>query len=140
MKKPLRSCLSQGPDRCVKKGANVTTPISYSVTHDSPSGQPLADQMVDLYANSYANTPSRQLTLTEALDAIRIGRYRSAVMRVRGVRQQRGAEAYRRAKEKLPAFTFCGTFRPSRAADHLHQHTGIVHFDLDHLTDVQAAK
>jgi hypothetical protein len=101
---------------------------------------PLPDAPVNRFRNSFDSTPIETLTLIQALETIRTGRYQSEVRVVRAVLAHRGKAAYDKAKAQLPAFTFGGTFAPSRGNAHLQQHSGIVHGDLDHLADVAAVK
>jgi hypothetical protein len=98
---------------------------------------PIAHAHVNLFADTYKPIPVRILTLAEALDEIRTGVYAAPIAYVRRM-LARGEPSYRAAKNKLPAFTFAGTFAPSRSIPHLQQHTGIVHGDLDHIPDVAA--
>lgn len=58
----------------------------------------------------------------------------------RHTRANGGEEAYNKGKAHLPAITFGGTFAPSRKIEHLTQHSGIVHGDLDHLDDLGSVK
>jgi hypothetical protein len=69
-------------------------------------------------------TSAKVLSLAEGLNAIQAGR----------------TTDYDRTKRRLDAVTFGGTFSPNRAKVNLKLHTGIVHGDLDHLTDLDAAK
>jgi hypothetical protein len=80
------------------------------------------------------------ITLVQALQTIRTGYYQSEVRVVRAILAHRGKAAYDKAKAQLSAFTFGGVFAPSRGNAHLQQHTGIVHRDLDHLSDLAAVK
>jgi len=47
-----------------------------------------------------------------------------------------GKGIYDHHKKTLQAFTFCGTFAPIRAKEHLIQHSGLVHLDYDGIPDV----
>jgi hypothetical protein len=85
-------------------------------------------------------TPAKVVTIDTALEAIRTGAYRPVIERLRQLRTTRGEHAYKTAKTRLDAVTFCGTFAPTRAKSNLVQHSGLVHGDLDHLPDVQAVK
>jgi VirE N-terminal domain len=102
--------------------------------------KPLADAKVNLFANAYKPVPVATLTLTEAIQAIRAGRYQRHVREVRQVLAAESKHTYDKAKAKLPAFTFPGTFSPSRANEHLRQHSGIVHADMDHVENMAATK
>ena len=59
--------------------------------------------------------PSATLTLGEALDAIVDGTYADRIVHLRSLREVCWPDAYREAKQRLPAFTFAGTFAPTRA-------------------------
>jgi len=100
---------------------------------------PIAHAQVNLFADTYKPIPVRILTLAEALNEIRTGVYAAQIAYVRRM-LARGEQSYRAAKNKLPAFTLAGTFSPSRLIANLQQHTGVIHADLDHLSDVLAAK
>jgi hypothetical protein len=100
---------------------------------------PLDAAQLNLFADTYKPIPIRILTLAEALDQIQTGVYAEQIRYVRRM-LTRGEHSYRAAKNRLPAFTFAGTFTPSRAIPNLQQHTGIALGDLDHLDDVPAVK
>ena len=101
---------------------------------------PLPDAPVNRFRNSFDSTPIETLTLVQALETIRTGHYHSELRLVRAILVHRGKAAYDKAKAQLSAFTFGGVFAPSRRNAHLQQHSGIVHGDLDHLSDVAAVK
>ena len=82
--------------------------------------------------------PSATLTLGEALDAIVEGTYADRIAQLRSLRDVCWPDTYREAKQRLPAFTFAGTFAPTRARAHLQRHSGIVHADVDHMADKAA--
>jgi hypothetical protein len=105
----------------------------------SDTTSPLADAHVNLFADTYKPIPIGIMTLAQALEAIRTGIYAEQIAYVRRM-LTRGEQSYRTAKNRLPAFTFAGTFEPSRLIANLQQHSGVVHADLDHLPDVFAAK
>jgi hypothetical protein len=97
------------------------------------------DAQLNLFADTFQPIPRRILTLAQALDEIRSGVYAERIAFVRKM-LARGEQSYRAAKEKLPAFTFAGTFTPTRKITHLQRHSGIVHADLDHTHDLAATK
>lgn len=99
----------------------------------------LAHAQINLFADTYTTEPMGIITLAEALEAIRSEVHADRIAYVRRMRR-RGEASYRAAKNRLPAYTFAGTFAPSRKIEYLQQHSGIVHGDLDHLTDVAAVK
>jgi hypothetical protein len=94
---------------------------------------PLTHVMVSRFRNSFDSTPIADFNLQFALDGIRSSNYASAVNRVRHVLARHGQHAYDRAKAHLEAFTFGGTFDPSRAKANLSLHSRLVLGDLDHL-------
>src|SRR6266446_3638121 len=73
----------------------------------------------------------RDVTLEALLARIQSARWRDAILTLRAMRDP---QRYKRAKEKLPAFTACGTFT-YRDVEHLVQHNGTIHGDIDHLDD-----
>jgi hypothetical protein len=100
----------------------------------------LAQAQINLFRDSFDSTPIATVSLADAWQAIRTGAYHPQVSRVRRVLAREGKRAYDRAKAQLPAFTFGGTFMPSRGVAHLQQHSGLFNGDLDHLPDAKAAK
>ena len=101
---------------------------------------PLAHAQVSLFLNSFNSIPAETLTLIQALERIRSGTYEVQVQTLRQVLAREGKRSYDRTKAHLPAVTFGGVFLPTRGNAHLQQHSGIVHGDLDHLSDVSAVK
>jgi hypothetical protein len=95
---------------------------------------------VSLFRGSADPQPMQVLTLGEVLDRIDHDSYQRAVLRIREILRTQGKEPYDRAKRKLDAATFCGTFSPMRSKSTLIHHSGIVHVDLDHLEDVEGVK
>jgi hypothetical protein len=102
--------------------------------------KPLANAEVNRFRHSYDSTPIQRLTLEQALQEIKGGMHQSTVNRVRQVLARDGKPAYDRAKAHLQAFTFGGTFHPSRGNAHLQQHSCILHSDMDNLSAVAATK
>jgi len=96
--------------------------------------------LVSLFAGSTHPEPVHVWTVGQVLDAIQHGTYQRPVQRLRELLRTQGKDAYDVAKKRLHGATFCGTFSPTRAKAHLHQHSGIVHGDLDHIEDVEAVK
>jgi BT4734-like, N-terminal domain len=88
----------------------------------------------------YVATPTATLALDTALEQIITGTYRGAIEACRRTLTTRGEAAYTAAKKRLPQWTFAGTFAPTRAKDHLTQHSGIAHADIDHLANLAEAK
>jgi hypothetical protein len=95
---------------------------------------------VQRFDNLYNPTPSATLSLADVLDAIMDGMYAAAIQALRMVFQHQGEDAYRTAKQRLPQVTFAGTFAPTRAKEHLVQHSEGCHADIDHLVDLAETK
>src|SRR5207237_406079 len=110
-------------------GAAMTTRLTF-----------LETIQVQRFDNLYDPTPSATLTLDTVLEQILDGTYQDQIRRLRRIFARSGEEAYAHAKRKLPQVTFAGTFTPTRAKAHLHQHSGIAHADVDHLSDVRMTK
>lgn len=101
---------------------------------------PLDRVKVNLFRGSVNTRPVKVLSVAQVLDAIQDGTYQRPVRRLRDLLQTGDKAGYDMAKRRLDALTFAGTFAPTRAKANLTLHTGIIHGDLDHLTDLQAAK
>jgi hypothetical protein len=100
----------------------------------------LTVRRINPFANAYKPVPVMTITLAEAIKAICSGRYQRQVCELRQLLAEKGKRSYDKAKAKMSAFTFAGTFSPSRANEHLQQHSGIVVGDMDHVEDMTAAK
>jgi hypothetical protein len=100
----------------------------------------LTIRCINLFANAYKPVPVATITLAAAIKAICSCRYQRQVCELRQVLADKGKRSYDKAKAKMPAFTFAGTFSPSRANEHLQQHSVIVVGDMDHVEDMAAAK
>src|SRR5262245_25364967 len=74
-------------------------------------------------------------SLEEVCALIKSDTHRDAIQELQKIPESGEAALYKRAKEKLPSFTPCGTFAPSRKTVNLVQHNGIVQGDIDHLDD-----
>jgi VirE N-terminal domain len=100
----------------------------------------LANTMITGFRDSFHPTPAGDWNLKVVLGWIRDGLYAYEINRVRHVLARDGKRAYDRVKAQLQAFTFGGTFYPTRGIAYLRQHSGLVVGDLDHLPDVTAVK
>jgi len=109
-------------------------------TTPSPPAAAFDGLNVHLFKGSTNPQPVKVFSLSQALDAIQDGTYHQHVQQLRHILTTKGKSAYDAAKKHLDAVTFCGTFSPTRAKTNLTQHSGIIHGDLDHLDDLQAAK
>jgi VirE N-terminal domain/Primase C terminal 2 (PriCT-2) len=98
----------------------------------------MASLEVSLFTSATNPVPQDTLTLQAMLERIRTGAYATRVGYVRK-RLTVSKERYQQAKRALPGFTPAGTFT-HRANAHLVQATNIVHYDLDGVADVGAAK
>jgi hypothetical protein len=100
----------------------------------------LAHAVVNLFYGSWQSIPAKTLTLFQALEAIRNDQYRDEIGVLRAVLAHEGKRAYDQAKAKLDAVTFGGVFSLRRGIAYLQHHSGLVHGDLDHLSDVDGVK
>src|SRR5688572_12734428 len=100
----------------------------------------LLDALVNLYRSSIRPTPTETLSMLAALRRIQDGTYRRPIQQLRALLNGGDQTAYNRAKRHLPAITPCGTFWPRRGIAYLQRHGGIVHGDIDHLTDLEAIR
>jgi hypothetical protein len=101
---------------------------------------PLTKVMINAFHNSFDSAANRLFILSGVIEAIGKGIYAPEIEHVRQVLQRHGKSAYDCAKTQLPAYTFCGTFWPTRGIANLRQHSGIAHGDLDDLPDAKAIK
>jgi hypothetical protein len=101
---------------------------------------PLSKVMISRFRDSFHAAPTGYWNLEAVLAWIRDGMYAYEINGLRHVLARDGKAAYDRLKAQLPAFTFGGTFYPTRGIAYLRQHSGLVVGDLDHLPDVTAAK
>jgi putative DNA primase/helicase len=90
---------------------------------------------VSLFKDSFTPDPIAQHSLTEWLLGTRNGQWKAQVLAVRKLYGK--AKPYKAAKEKLPCFTPCGTFR-YRDSVNLLLHNETVHGDVDKLPPEQA--
>jgi hypothetical protein len=130
---------------------NVTS-ADNALPHDEPAARlamltahqgalwPVPSPAIQRFDDLYDSTPSATLTLDTALEQIVDGRYRTNIEDCRSRRLTQGEDAYKAAKNALPQWTFAGTFAPTRTKDHLTQHSGIAHADIDHLAALAATK
>src|SRR5262249_46563507 len=96
--------------------------------------------LIQRYDRLYDARPFATLPLGQVLAAIVHGRFAAQVRQVRALLRRGDLEGLRRAKNRLPAFTFAGVFQPTRSKAHLTHHSGIVHVDLDHVPDLVRVK
>jgi hypothetical protein len=106
----------------------------------TPTAPSLATEIINVFRGSTNPRPIEILSLADVFERIRTGTYRKAVENLRLILATNGKPAYDRAKKKLDGVTFAGTFAPGRAIKKFTQHSGLVHGDIDGLTDVQDAK
>ncbi len=95
---------------------------------------------IDYFRGVVNVVPFLTCTLMEFLGDIQQGIYKRQIEPLRRLLATGHHEGYKKAKTALDAITPCGSFYPTRGKDHLLIHSGIVHGDLDHLDDLQAAK
>lgn len=83
-------------------------------------------------------TPIRAISWEDAIQEIRDGTHQKKVLAARKAKHERGEDAYRVAKTKLPSVSFGGTFDPSRKNEHTKTQTGFIVADIDHIGDVES--
>ena len=91
---------------------------------------------VNLFKGSYDPRPTAIWTLEHALTAIREGLWQHQIEQLRHTLAISGKGIYDYYKKSLDAFTFCGTFAPTRVKERLTHHSGLAHFDYDGVPDV----
>ena len=94
------------------------------------------DHPISVVPRATDHRPFDQISIREALEQIRTGRYRSYVERVRSIQDK---EERRKVKAQGPAYTFGGVFYYVSNA-HLERHSGVICSDYDGLEDMEAAK
>jgi VirE N-terminal domain len=114
--------------------------LAQLTTDTQPTRTALDTIEIQQFDNLYDPTPTATLALGTALDQIIDGTYRHDIETCRHICTARGGDAYKAAKSDLPQWTFGGTFAPTRAKDHLTQHSGICHADIDHLANLAETK
>jgi hypothetical protein len=92
------------------------------------------------FRGSYDPTPVDTRNLAAVLSAITSDTYAHQITWLRNTLRSHGKGIYDHYKKRLDAVTFGGTFAPTRAKDHLTQHSGLVHLDYDGVHDVAGAK
>lgn len=99
----------------------------------------LYSRKISLFPNVNAKTTTKELTIADLLEGIRIGRWKNKIEEVREISNVDGEKAYKEARSKLlECVTISGTFS-SRSDDSLKCHSGLIAIDLDDLGDNLAA-
>jgi hypothetical protein len=91
---------------------------------------------VNRFRGSYDPRPVETLTLHHALETIRGDTYQHQIEGLRHTLATHGKGIYDHFKKTLDAYTFGGTFTPTRAKEHLTHHSGLVHLDYDGVVHV----
>lgn len=94
------------------------------------------DRVVSVVPRATDHRPHDHVTVADALEQVRSGRYR---VRVEQIRQLADKKARQRAKRSLPAFTFAGRFSYANR-DGLLAPSGLVCLDADDLDDRAATR
>jgi hypothetical protein len=95
---------------------------------------------INRFRGAYHPHPTDCWTLDEALQAIRTGRWQDQMRTLRRTLTHGGKGLYDQQKKTLDAFSFGGTFAPTRSKEHLTQHSGLGHYDYDHLGALDHAR
>jgi hypothetical protein len=111
-------------------------PTDSTRTGPTPAGR----RRINLFHGSYDPRPTSIWDLPAALSAIQRGTWQREIATLRRLVTQEGPARYTHAKKALDAFSFGGTFAPTRAKHHLTQHSGLAHYDYDHVDDLAAVR
>jgi VirE N-terminal domain/Protein of unknown function (DUF3987) len=97
---------------------------------------PIADIRVSLFASKNSPNNPRPVTVGEMLNRMSGGQYKSLIEPLRRIRVERGAKAYKDAKDKtkIPGPTYAGTFS-YRSNQALIRPSGLATLDWDDLGD-----
>lgn len=87
----------------------------------------ILDKEVSFYTKITSTKPESKAKLSDILTR---GDFKDAVTTVRKIKQTKGAEAYKKAKQEMPVFTVSGIFSGSSAGT-LEQHSGLICIDID---------
>ncbi|HCZ34896.1 MAG TPA: hypothetical protein DHV26_03115 [Cytophagales bacterium] len=106
---------------------NLVSP-SFSIQDD-----PL-NQVVSFQSNAWTSL-SKEMTVVEALNDIKSGKYRDQVLRLRSIIRAGDKENYNSHKKNLPAITFCAAFNGIRRKDQIKSYNYLIVLDIDKLQD-----
>ncbi|WP_460948047.1 VapE domain-containing protein [Spirosoma daeguense] len=90
----------------------------------------IANRVISLYKNAYQKESYDEITITNFLEGVAIGRWRKEVERVRAAKYNK--EKYNQLKKTAPAVTLAGTFN-QRNTKSIRDFSGLMAIDLDHL-------
>lgn len=83
------------------------------------------------------NKPSATVSLTDAMEAIKSDTYAA---KVAAIRKCTSKDVARPLKGSLDYYTFSGTFAPTRLAENLVEHSGLLTIDLDDVENLTETK
>lgn len=92
--------------------------------------------IISVFKGAVNPVPVGEASWQDALINFQSGKYQSAIEKVRLIKETQGEVAYREAKKKLPAVTFCANFSKNRDHKNVLSATGFIIPDLDHLENV----
>jgi len=92
--------------------------------------------IISVFKGAVNPVPAGEVTWQEAIANIQSGKYQTAIDKARSIKASEGEAAYREAKKKLPAVTFCANFTKNRDRKNVLSATGFLIPDLDHLKNV----
>ena len=102
--------------------------------------QALNSPPVSFYLRADDTTSQQQISLVEALEGIKTGRWQDGVLDVRERLKTAETKADRSAiKKQVPNFTVSGTFG-NRKDDSLIKHSGYIAIDLDYVDELPAVR
>lgn len=87
---------------------------------------------INIFSGNIKNPrPAGVLTVNSALAEIQSDKYRAVIEKAKEIHASGDKDAYRNYKTTLPAYSFSGTFSPSRAIKNLQNHSGFIVLDID---------
>jgi len=93
------------------------------------------NDIVSVFKNVHS-PPIKTTDWKKVLGVIKSDKYKEAILEAQKVKSD--IIKYREAKKKLPAVTFCGTFKDNREKGNIIDATGFIIPDLDHIKDVES--
>lgn len=89
------------------------------------------------YQENAWSSLSKPITITECIDNIRSGKYKSQVNRLQSYLSNDQLELYTEEKKRLPAVTFSADFNGKRNRDSIKNYTQLLVIDIDKLSQIQ---
>lgn len=107
--------------------------------HISTFDSGVLDKQISYQVNTWSS-PSKEMTIKEALLEIKSNNHKQQVLRLRSILQAGNKEEYSSHKRTLPAVTFCGTFDRERKKAKLKTYNSILVLDIDKLDSFELSR